>query len=596
MKEVRKGVYVYNMGQNIVGVPKITISKGKAGEKITLRYGEVLYPDLKESGKNVGMLMTENYRAALSQDTYVMKDGVQVFQPHFTSHGFQYIEITGIKKPLPLEAVQGLSISSVRKLTANYETSNSKVNQLWSNLVWSNVDNFLTLPTDCPQRNERMGWSGDISIFSRTATYLSNTNQFMRRHMIAMRDLQTSKGKFTDIAPVGGGFGGLLWGSAGITVAWETYQQYNDIGLLEEHYNAMTAYMDYLVTTIDNKTGISSDGQLGDWLGPQNNQLGPAYLTTAYHIFDLDIMIKVAEILNKKDDAMKFRNMYKERKEFFNKTFVNADKKTLGLIKGGSLDFGGSSDDKIGYKLADTQTSYAVGLAVGAFNEENISYMVKNLKAAIERENKDDDGVIRPKYSLMTGFIGTAWVSKALSDYGYSDLAYKILQNNQYPSWLYAVDQGATTIWERLNGYTVEKGFGGNNGMNSFNHYTFGAIGQWMMAYSLGIQRDEPGFKKFILQPEPDPTGQMTWAKGFYDSQYGRINSGWKVDNTILTYKATVPANSTATLYLPTSSAKTVKESGSAADKAKGITFIKYENKKAVYELKSGSYTFVAQQ
>ena len=579
-----------------MGVPKITISKGKAGEKITLRYGEVLYPDLKESGKNVGMLMTENYRAALSQDTYVMKDGVQVFQPHFTSHGFQYIEITGIKKPLPLEAVQGLSISSVRKLTANYETSNPKVNQLWSNLVWSNVDNFLTLPTDCPQRNERMGWSGDISIFSRTATYLSNTNQFMRRHMIAMRDLQTSKGKFTDIAPVGGGFGGLLWGSAGITVAWETYQQYNDIGLLEEHYNAMTAYMDYLATTIDNKTGISNDGQLGDWLGPQNNQLGPAYLTTAYHIFDLDIMMKVAEVLNKKDDAMKFRNMYKERKEFFNKTFVNADKKTLGLIKGGSLDFGGSSDDKIGYKLADTQTSYAVGLAVGAFNEENISYMVKNLKAAIERENKDDDGVIRPKYSLMTGFIGTAWVSKALSDYGYSDLAYKILQNNQYPSWLYAVDQGATTIWERLNGYTVEKGFGGNNGMNSFNHYTFGAIGQWMMAYSLGIQRDEPGFKKFILQPEPDPTGQMTWAKGFYDSQYGRINSGWKVDNTILTYKATVPANSTATLYLPTSSAKTVKESGSAADKAKGITFIKYENKKAVYELKSGSYTFVAQQ
>lgn len=596
MKEVRKGVYVYNMGQNIVGVPKITISKGKAGEKITLRYGEVLYPDLKESGNNVGMLMTENYRAALSQDTYVMKDGVQVFQPRFTSHGFQYIEITGIKNPLPLEAVQGLSISSVKKLSANYETSNPKVNQLWSNLVWSNVDNFLTIPTDCPQRNERMGWSGDISIFSRTATYLSNTNQFMRRHMIAMRDLQTSKGKFTDIAPVGGGFGGLLWGSAGITVAWETYQQYNDIGLLEEHYNAMTAYMDYLATTIDNKTGISSDGQLGDWLGPQNNQLGPAYLTTAYHIFDLDIMIKVAEILNKKDDATKFRNMYKERKEFFNKTFVNAEKKTLGLTMGGSLDFGGSSADKIGYKLADTQTSYAVGLAVGAFNEENIPYMVKNLKAAIERENKDDEGVIRPKYSLMTGFIGTAWVSKALSDCGYSDLAYKILQNNQFPSWLYAVDQGATTIWERLNGYTVDKGFGGNNGMNSFNHYTFGAVGQWMMAYSLGIQRDEAGFKKFILQPEPDPTGQMTWAKGFYDSQYGRINSSWKVDNTILTYKATVPANSTATLYLPTSSAKTVKESGSAADKAKGITFIKYENKKAVYELTSGSYTFTAQQ
>ena len=285
-------------------------------------------------------------------------------------------------------------------------------------------------------------------------------------------------------------------------------------------------------------------------------------------------MAQVAEILNKKEDATKFRNSCNERKEFFNKTFVNADKKTL----------------------ADTQTSYAVGLAVGAFNQENIPYMVKNLKATIERENKDDGGVIRPVYSLMTGFIGAAWVSKALSDGGYSDLAYKILQNNQYPSWLYAVDQGATTIWERLNGYTVDKGFDGNNSMNSFNHYTFGAIGQWMLAYSLGIQRDEPGFKKFILQPEPDPTGEMTWAKGFYESQYGRINSSWKVENAVLTYRATVPANSTAILYLPTRSAKTIKESGKAVGNTQGITFMKFENGKAVYELKSGSYVFAAQQ
>ncbi|MBA7575033.1 Alpha-L-rhamnosidase [subsurface metagenome] len=209
--------------------------------------------------------------------------------------------------------------------------------------------------------------------------------------------------------------------------------------------------------------------------------------------------------------------------------------------------------------------------------------MVKNLKAAVERENKDDEGVIRPQYSLMTGFIGTAWISKALSDYGYSDLAYRLLQNDQYPSWLYAISQGATTIWERLNGYTVENGFGGNNSMNSFNHYSFGAVGQWMMAYSLGIQRDEPGFKKFILQPEPDPTGEMTWAKGYYESMYGRINSNWKVDNGILTYTATVPANTSATLYLPASSVKTVKESGKEVEKVKGITFIKYENGKAVY-------------
>lgn len=590
VKEVRKGVFVYDMGQNIVGVPRITLSNGHAGKKMTLRFAEVLYPDLAESGKNVGMIMIENYRAALSQDIYIMKEGDQVYQPRFTSHGFKYIEITGIDEPLPLEAVQSVAISSVRELSAGYETSNRKVNQLWSNLVWSNIDNFLTIPTDCPQRNERMGWSGDISVFSRTATYISNSDQFLSRHMIAMRDVQKPSGKFADVSPVGGGFGGVLWGSAGITVPWETYQQFNDLGLLKEHYDAMKAYADYLQTTIDPKTNMSTDGQLGDWLGPQNNQLGTAFLVTAYHAYDLWIMSQTAKLVGKPDDSEKFRKLYEERKSFFNKQFVNNDHKTMGMIGGGG--FGGQARAPE-LKLADTQTSYAVGLALGIFSKENIPLMARNLLETIERENKDDGGKLYPKYSLMTGFIGTAWISKALSDNGYTEQAYKLLQNNQYPSWLYSIDQGATSIWERLNGYTVENGFGGNNSMNSFNHYSFGAVGQWMMANSLGIQRGEPGFKKFVLQPEPDPSGQMTWAKGFYDSMYGRINSSWKVDDGVLIYKATVPANTTATLYLPVASGKRVTESGKPAGKSKGVDFIKMENGKAVYGLASGNYVFV---
>ena len=194
----------------------------------------------------------------------------------------------------------------------------------------------------------------------------------------------------------------------------------------------------------------------------------------------------------------------------------------------------------------------------------------------------------------MTGFIGTAWISKALSQSGLSDLAYRLLHNDQYPSWLYAIDQGATSIWERLNGYTIEAGFGGNNSMNSFNHYSFGAVGQWMMAHSLGIQRDEPGFRTFILQPEPDPTGVMTSAEGYYDSMYGRIGSAWKVDGKTLIYRATVPANTTATMPPPTSSAESVKEGAADARTARGVTFVKYEGGKAVYTLKSGSYVFTA--
>jgi alpha-L-rhamnosidase len=305
-------------------------------------------------------------------------------------------------------------------------------------------------------------------------------------------------------------------------------------------------------------------------------------------------MIEVARILGNGADAERFSTLHQERKAFFNSRFVNADHKTIGLV--GGMRFG-APPLPLELKLADTQTSYAVGLALNVFSDENIPYMAANLAETIKRKNTDDAGVVRGEYALMTGFIGTAWINKALSDYGYPDLSYKLLQNNEYPSWLYAIDQGATTIWERLNGYTVENGFGGNNSMNSFNHYSFGAVGQWMIGYSLGIQRDEksPGFKHFILQPQHDPTGQMTYAKGYYDSMYGRIQSSWKTDNNVLSYHATVPANTTATLYLPAASAKAVKESGKPiASKNAAITFIKYEKGKAVYELKSGNYEFTA--
>jgi len=590
VQEVRDGVYVYDMGQNFVGVPRISFGSGAAGRRVVLRVSEMLYPDLPESGKNVGMIMTENYRAALAQDIYVMKAGKQVFEPGFTFRGYRYLEITGIPDALPLSAVQGVAISSVHGLTADYETSNAKVNQLWSNLVWSNVDNFLSIPTDCPQRNERMGWSGDISVFSRTATYVSNADQFLTRHMRAMRDVQSEQGRFTDVAPVGGGFGGVLWGSAGLTVAWEVYQQYGDTRLLEQHYPAMAAYVDYLETTIG-EDGLSSDSALGDWLGPQNNQLGSDFLVTAYHVYDLWIMARTAEILGRDQDAAKYRRLHDARKRFFNERFVNEDGKTMGLV-GRRRFFGDRTGSPGEWKVADTQTSYAVALALGAFSDADRPAMEKRLAATIERPNVDDDGVTRPPYSLMTGFIGTAWVSKALSDAGRDDLAYRLLQNDRFPSWLYAVDQGATTIWERLNGYTIEAGFGGNNSMNSFNHYSFGAVGQWMMAYSLGIARGEPGFQRFVLQPRYDPTREMTSARGHYDSPYGRVESAWSVDGSTLTYAATVPANTTATLHLPASSADAVTEGGRPAAGAEGVTLVGLNNGEATFALASGRYEF----
>lgn len=613
VNEVRPGVFVYDMGQNMVGVPRISIKDAKTGNIIRMRYAEILYPDMEEYRNNVGMVMLENLRAAHVQDTYIAKKGDNIIQPRFTFHGYRYIEITGIEKALPLDAVEGLVISSIRKMGAAYETSNAKVNRLWQNVVWSQYGNFLSIPTDCPQRNERMGWSGDISVFSRTSTYLANVDQFFRRHMVAMRDLQSGQGKFTDVAPVGGGFGGVLWGSAGITVPWEAYLQYNDVRLLEEHYDAMAKYVDYIMTTVDPQTGISSDSQLGDWLGPQVNATPSQLLTSAYYIYDLGIAAKFAEILGKTEDAEKYLALYEESRKKFHAAFVNENNQTVRPAsvggRGSRGGFGGMSGPGRGGEitaansgspqLVDTQTSYAVGLALNVFDEDKVSDFAKRLADAVERKNVDDSGITRPEYSLMTGFIGTAWISKALSDYGYSEQAYRLLQNNQYPSWLYAVDQGATTIWERLNGYTIENGFGGNNSMNSFNHYSFGAVGQWMMAYSLGIQRDEPGFRKFILQPEPDPTGQMTWAEGYYDSMYGRIKSAWKISDNKISFSFTVPPNTTAKLYLPAWPADSedyVTESGKPATQAKGVKFIKSENAKLVYELTSGKFEFVIEK
>ena len=212
VEEVRDGIYVYDMGQNFVGVPRISIANGNAGDTMVLRVSEMLYPDLEESGDNKGMIMTENYRAALCKDMYIMKDGAQVFQPRFTSRGYQYIEISGMKDPLPLEAVQGIAISSVLNLTADYKTSNEKVNQLWSNLVWSNIDNFLSIPTDCPQRNERMGWSGDISVFSRTATYVSNSAPLFKTAHVGHEGCTKSQREIYRCGPGGGRFWGCSVG------------------------------------------------------------------------------------------------------------------------------------------------------------------------------------------------------------------------------------------------------------------------------------------------------------------------------------------------------------------------------------------------
>ncbi len=592
IQEPRKGVFIYDMGQNMVGFPKIFIPNGKAGQVITLRYAEMLYPDLAEYASQKGMIMLENIRAALAQDIYVLKGGDEYIQPRFTFHGYRYLEITGLAQAPALAQVAGIVLSSISEISSSYDTSDPMVNKLWNNITWSMRGNFLSIPTDTPARNERMGWSGDINVFSKTATYLAPVNNFLRRHLQGMRDVQRADGRFTDVAPMGGGFGGTLWGSAGIVIPWESYQQYGDKTLLAEHYDAMKRYVAFLETK-QNPEGILNEGPLGDWLSPEGNKNDNTAFWMSYQAYNYDIMVKVASILGYANDATTYAEKSAARKALFNAVYMDAvsHKSVKSGVKAATMGppnatATNASTDK--GQVVDTQASYAIPLALGIFNAKNKPYAVANLVETVKRSNKDDGGIERPTFSLMTGFIGTASISEALSANGQHAEAYRLLTQKTYPSWLYSVANGATTIWERLNSYTVENGFGGNNSMNSFNHYSFGAVAAWMYNHSLGIQRDEnsPGFKHFYLRPIPDPTGALTHAKGHISSMYGKISSSWVATNGRTVYTFEVPANTAAQLTLAVKSGAKIKE-GKRNWKSAGESFVQ--------ELSSGKYEFIVE-
>lgn len=544
------GVYIYDMGQNMAGVPLVSLPRTDA--ELTLRYAEVLYPDLPQYAGLSGTMMLENIRAAMAQDrcTVTRDTPHTTFAPRATLHGYRYIEITGLSEPLPLTAVRSIVLSSVHHFTADYECSNPLVNRLWQNIRWSMLANFISIPTDCPQRNERMGWSGDIGVFAPTAVALADVSHFLRKHMQAMRDVQTPEGRFPDVAPVGGGFGGLLWGSAGITVPWECYMQYADTALLRQHYPAMQAYIRYVDRHyIDPQTSLLVQhrqwGDLGDWLGLEDAKNDKTLLFEAYYIHDLDIMERTAHVLGLEDDAAQYAARRQQRRRHFIDTYVDP---TTGRTVASAY------QPHRQRQPVDIQGSYVLPLAFHIATDTLRQKMLDNLVSTIERHNTTDDGTPCPPYSLMTGFITTAWISLALSDGGRTDTAYRLLQQTTYPSWLYPVTQGATTIWERLNSYTHTDGFGRNNAMNSFNHYAFGAVGHWLLSRSIGIDRDpdHPAYQHFCLRPEPDPTGLMTYARGHVDTRFGRIESAWHTtpDGTVH-YDFTVPAGTTATLLLP---------------------------------------------
>ena len=468
--------------------------------------------------------MQENYRDAESTDVYICRGDAEgeVYRPRFTFHGFRYVELNGVTNAPKLSDVKALQYSSVTDFQGSFQCSDTLLNRFVENVKWSQLCNFINIPTDCPQRNERMGWAGDTHVFCNTALHNSNLKLFYERNLQAMADLQEDSGRYTEIAPIGGGFGGVTYECATIFMAWELYLQYGDIRTLKRFYPGMKKYMEYMTGV--GMPGIGREdlvGPLADWLAFQDTDSW--LMWNAFYYKEAALMAKIAKVLEEEEDYWKYSELKKQLKSFWNVRFQNPQ-------DGTTLNADGTA--------CDTQCSYAIALEFGV--TDSPEKMAKHLF----RKVKEND------YKVGTGFFGTGLLNKALSNNGYSEDAYRMLLQKEFPSWLYPVTQGATTIWEHWDSYTKENGFGEYNSMNSFNHYSLGSVLSWMYDEILGIQRQEeyPGFTHFILKPD---IRMLQYAHGSVASPAGKIESGWKREGNCVCYSCTIPANTTATLILP---------------------------------------------
>ena len=554
--EPQPGAYIFDLGQNLVGHARLRVS-GEAGTKITLRFGEFLKPD--------GTLYVENLRGARCIDEYWLKGGgVETWEPVFTFHGFRYVEVTGYPGTPDLDAITGVVVHSAMPRTGAFACSHDLINQLQHNILWGQKGNFLEVPTDCPQRDERLGWMGDAQVFCRTACYNMDTAAFFTKWVQDVEDGQLPSGAFPDVAPrvVVTGDGSPAWAEAGVIVPWTLYQCYGDTGILAKHYEAMRRFMIFL--GLDNPDHIRRshlNNNYGDWLNKDDNT-PKELIATAFYAHAAGLMAKIARILGKADDAREYGELAQAIKTAFVKTFVN----------------------KAGRVQGDTQTCYVLALHFDLLPDGELRRLAaRRLVERIEQANGH----------LTTGFVGCPYLLDALADNGYLDEAYQLLTNTTYPSWLYSVVHGATTIWERWDGWTDHTGFQ-DPGMNSFNHYAYGSVGDWMYRNLAGIDLDpdRPAYKHIVIRPRP--AGGFTHARGEYHSIHGRIVSDWRLEDGVFTLDLEVPPNTRATVHIPTAPPNGVTESGTPASKADGVRFKARENSVVVYEVGSGSYSFVS--
>ncbi len=549
--EPAPGRWTYDLGQNMVGVARMKLT-GQAGQTVTIRYGEELNPD--------GTLYTANMRSAKVTDRYTFATaGTVTYTPRFTQHGFRYLEIVGGTTPPVAADVTGIVWGSDLARTGDLETSDPMLNQLISNISWGQRGNFLSIPTDTPARDERLGWSGDINVFVPTASYLTDTRAFLSKWMMDMRDTQDANGDYQGVAPTPPGFKvgtGTGWSDAGITVPYAHWTSYGDISTARRYWADMKRFHDHLRTSAGADLLEQGRNTWGDWLNLDDPTPG-GVLGTASYALTTRMMAEMAAALGDDAYAAELSELDEGIRAAFADAYIAAD----GTIQGNS------------------QTGYAIALGMGLVPDDALAPVGGKYVAKLAASGN----------SLTTGFLGTPWLLPALSAIDREDLAWVLLTRKEYPSWGYEVENGATTMWERWNSIMPDGSFG-DVSMNSFNHYAYGAVGDWMYQNVGGIKAVEPGYRK--IRVEPSPGGGVTHGAGRLDSVYGEIATDWKLTGQDMTLAVDVPVGTTADVVLPAANTYAVLEGGAMLDDVVGVQDVVDDGDTVTVTVGSGSYAF----
>ena len=553
------GETVLDMGQNMVGWLQFSCS-APAGSKLYFQFGEILQN---------GNFYRDNLRSAKAEFTYLSDGKERLVRQHFTFYGFRYVKITGWEGDPDLQDFEGLVIHSQMERLGNIETSDPCVNRLFLNAWWGQKGNFLDIPTDCPQRDERYGWTGDAQIFSGTACYNADTSAFYTKYgKDVFSEQKNLGGGCPDVVPVCNYHSAIstAWGEAATVIPWNVYLQFGNVEILRRQFDSMRGWVDYMKRQ-DDAGGAKrlwlNGFHYGDWLALDGNVKGgvygatdPNYIASAYYYYSTRIVAKSAEILGKKEEADYYGNLAQEiRQAFFREYFTPA-----------------------GNLSVNTMTGFVIALYMDLVPEGARANLCEGLMNRLRKN----------RYHLETGFVGTPYLCRVLSENGMNDMAYHLLLERGYPGWLYEVLMGATTIWERWNSVEPDGKISGTE-MNSLNHYSYGSIVEWMYREMIGIQpqEDAPGYARFTLAPKPDY--QMGWAEGTLRSAAGFIRSVWKLEDGKLSFAFTVPFNSTADLILPDADAGVIRAQAAAQE---GVTAVSQDGTRVKAVLAAGDYTF----